>query len=161
MSASPRPFHVICYSEAGAARKIGVKPSCLPLVSTTLVYSIPPAVVFHSIQISCWDPNHILISLKPCELKARNQKRPCSSILNSFIEAMSASQRCGTLRLARHKFTILKRPSPRMRPLARTIMGVSFSFRQPRQYQFNRPPMVRAKVKEGVLYMPSIPSQHI
>ena len=64
--------------------------------------------------------------------------------------------RCGTCRLARAKLTILTTPSPRMRPLARTMTGVSSRPRYTLQYQFNRPPMVRARVNEGTLYMPVV-----
>ena len=37
-------------------------------------------------------------------------------------------QRCGTFKLASARFTMLKRPSPRMRPLAKMMTGVSDSF---------------------------------
>lgn len=62
--------------------------------------------------------------------------------------------RCGTCRDARPRLTILNSPSPRMSPLARIMMGVSDCLRQLRQYQLINPPIVRAMVKDGVLYMP-------
>ena len=78
--------------------------------------------------------------------------------LFTFLRACSFKRhhRCGTSRLARTKLAILTTPSPRMRPLARTMTGVSSRFRYTRQYQFNRPPIVRARVKEGTLYMPVV-----
>lgn len=62
--------------------------------------------------------------------------------------------KCGTCKDAKPRLTMLNSPSPRMRPLARMMMGVSDSLRQLRQYQLIKPPIVRARVKEGVLYMP-------
>jgi hypothetical protein len=64
--------------------------------------------------------------------------------------------RCGTCRDARPRLTILNSPSPKMSPLARMMMGVSDCLRQLRQYQFINPPIVRAMVKDGVLYMPKL-----
>lgn len=66
-----------------------------------------------------------------------------------------AAQRCGTLKLASARFNILNKPSPRIKPLARIIIGVSVSFLQDLQYQFTNPPIVLANVNEGVLYMPA------
>jgi hypothetical protein len=71
-----------------------------------------------------------------------------------IIIIIQHAQRCGTFKLARPRFTILNKPSPKINPLARTMIGVSllpFHFRHQRLI---RPPIVRAKVKEGVLYMP-------
>ena len=61
----------------------------------------------------------------------------------------------GTLRLARIKFKILTIPSPKIRPLARTMTGASSRPRKMRQYQLTAPPTARAKVNEGTLYMPN------
>ena len=60
----------------------------------------------------------------------------------------------GTFMLARHRFKMLTRPSPKISPLANTMTGVSSRFLYQRQYQFTKPPMVLASVKDGVLYMP-------
>ena len=70
--------------------------------------------------------------------------------------SLERHHRCGTCRLARARLTILTTPSPRMRPLARTMTGVSSRPRYTLQYQFNRPPIVRARVNEGTLYMPVV-----
>ena len=69
--------------------------------------------------------------------------------------AAGRAYRCGTLRLARSRFTILNSPSPRMRPLAKTIIGVSLRPFQRRHQRLISPPSVRASVKDGVLYMPA------
>lgn len=61
----------------------------------------------------------------------------------------------GTLRLVRTKFKILTIPSPKMRPLARTMTGASSRPRNMRQYQLTTPPTARAKVNEGTLYIPN------
>lgn len=60
----------------------------------------------------------------------------------------------GTFMLARHKFKMLTRPSPKISPLANTMTGVSSRFLYQRQYQFTKPPIVLASVKDGVLYIP-------
>jgi hypothetical protein len=57
--------------------------------------------------------------------------------------------------LANNKFTMLNKPSPRMRPLARTIIGVSSLPFHLLHHKLINPPIVRASVKLGVLYMPT------
>ena len=56
--------------------------------------------------------------------------------------------------LASKRFTILNRPSPRISPLASTMMGVSLLPFHRRHHRLINPPTVRASVKEGVLYIP-------
>lgn len=63
--------------------------------------------------------------------------------------------RCGTLKLASSKFTILNKPSPKISPLASTIIGVSVFPFHLRHQRLIKPPMVRARVNDGVLYMPA------
>jgi hypothetical protein len=62
--------------------------------------------------------------------------------------------KCGTLKLASKRFMMLKSPSPRIRPLASTIIGVSLLPFQRRHHKLSKPPIVRARVKLGVLYIP-------
>lgn len=62
--------------------------------------------------------------------------------------------RCGTFKLANNKFTMLNSPSPRINPLARTIIGVSLLPFHRLHHKLTSPPTVRARVNEGVLYMP-------
>ena len=64
----------------------------------------------------------------------------------------------GTCKLASPRFMILTTPSPKMSPLASIITGVSSRPLWMRQYQLTRPPIVRAKVNDGVLYIPSLVS---
>jgi hypothetical protein len=67
----------------------------------------------------------------------------------------SPTQRCGTFKLASSRFRMLNSPSPRIKPLAKTMMGVSLLPFHRRHQRLMRPPTVRASVKEGVLYMPT------
>jgi hypothetical protein len=62
--------------------------------------------------------------------------------------------KCGTLNDASSKLTIEKRPSPSTRPDARTMRGVSDFPLYVFQYQLSIPPMARANVKDGELYIP-------
>lgn len=49
---------------------------------------------------------------------------------------------------------MLHNPSPRMSPLANTMMGVSGFFKYLDQYKLINPPIALANVNEGVLYIP-------
>ena len=64
--------------------------------------------------------------------------------------------KCDTCKLDNNKFTMLNRPSPKIRPLANTIIGNSCLFNHDCQYILIKPPIVRASVKDGVLYIPTI-----
>jgi hypothetical protein len=92
--------------------------------------------------------------------KARDCVLPTiiDQLLPNFTSNYNVPQRCGTFRLASNRLTILNRPSPKISPLARTIIGVSDLPFQRRHHRLMRPPMVRASVNEGVLYMPAIVS---
>ena len=70
-------------------------------------------------------------------------------------EQPSLYHKCGTSKLANSKFTMLTTPSPRISPLASTITAVSSRRRYVCQYQLTKPPIVRASVNDGVLYMPT------
>ena len=72
---------------------------------------------------------------------------------------MRLLHRCGTRRLANTRLKIDMTPSPRISPLASTMMGVSSFCAYRHQYQFRRPPIVRASVKDGRLYMPVMADQ--
>lgn len=50
---------------------------------------------------------------------------------------------------------MLRNPSPRIKPDAMMINGVVDCFRTLSQYQLTIPPMARASVNEGTLYMPT------
>ena len=62
--------------------------------------------------------------------------------------------KCGTFKLARRRFTMLKSPSPRIRPLASTMIGVSLRPFHRLHHKLRSPPIVRANVNDGVLYIP-------
>jgi hypothetical protein len=64
--------------------------------------------------------------------------------------------KCGTFKLASKRFTMLNNPSPKINPLASTMIGVSLLPFQRRHHRLIKPPIVRASVKEGVLYMPCV-----
>jgi hypothetical protein len=49
---------------------------------------------------------------------------------------------------------MLNSPSPRIKPLASTMMGVSLLPFHLLHHRLMRPPTVRANVNDGVLYMP-------
>lgn len=65
------------------------------------------------------------------------------------------TQKCGTLALANPKLTILTNPSPRINPLANTIIGVSSLLLHLIHHHAIKPPTVLANVKLGVLYIPT------
>lgn len=63
----------------------------------------------------------------------RNRRRSINvycdlPVLAFYIIYYMLRQRWGTFKLANARFTMLKSPSPRMRPLAKMMMGVSDSF---------------------------------
>ena len=109
--------------------------------------------------------------ISPIIYPKRHAMQPISS---SVGYATTQVSRCGTPRLCMAKFTILKKPSPRMKPChllatpysrkrqraqglteASTINGVSCHPIIDRHHQLSRPPIVRASVNEGTLYMPT------
>jgi len=56
--------------------------------------------------------------------------------------------------LANPKFTMLNKPSPKIKPLASTIIGVSLLPFHLLHHRLIIPPIVLARVNDGVLYIP-------
>jgi hypothetical protein len=56
--------------------------------------------------------------------------------------------------LANPRFTMLNNPSPKINPLASTIIGVSLLPFHLFHHKLISPPIVLARVNDGVLYMP-------
>lgn len=71
-----------------------------------------------------------------------------------ILNSIEITHRCGTWLLARIRLTILRTPSPNIKPLARTTIGVSSRRLYDRQYQLTKPPIALASVNEGILYIP-------
>jgi len=71
------------------------------------------------------------------------------------VKIKSQPHRCGTLKLASPRFTMLNSPSPRINPLANTMIGVSLRPFHLLHHRLIRPPIARANVNDGVLYMPT------
>jgi hypothetical protein len=58
--------------------------------------------------------------------------------------------------LANPKFTMLNNPSPKIKPLASTMIGVSLLPLHLLHHKLISPPIVLARVNDGVLYMPAL-----
>ena len=104
-----------------------------------------------SIQISysLWE------YIKPSNNQAMSWLRTTLYILPTLRSYAFGSYKCGTFKLASSKFIILNRPSPKINPLASTIIGVSLLPFHLLHHKLMSPPIVRASVKLGVLYIPT------